>query len=245
MKDIKIKRVRQVVPEIKELTLDEPEERHLVAELGTLERDKPTRYILDLSLPKRPDGKFVIAEIEITYDLGTGKRETTGPGAAGDDVHVGGPRLRQRRGGQAHRRGADLRAEQEPASRRIADERQGRGASAWPRRSRRRRELMGPRAAKKTMLAKQVLAGTERRRPRLEEDAAGHGRRGPRRGRDRRSRPEPLARGARSTASRRLRAQDGTGGQRATHLSPLVTDALPADPRTARTAPGPVFLRTS
>ncbi len=38
MKDIKIKRVRQVVPEIKELPLTEPEERHLVASLGTLEQ---------------------------------------------------------------------------------------------------------------------------------------------------------------------------------------------------------------
>src|SRR5581483_11818213 len=68
MKDIKIKRVRMVVPEIKELPLAEP-----------LERDKPTRYILDLSLPKRPDGKFKLADIEITFDPGTGKRETTGP----------------------------------------------------------------------------------------------------------------------------------------------------------------------
>ena len=34
-------------------------------------------------------------------------------------------------------------------------------------------ELMGPRAAKKTMLAKQVLQETQRRRPRLQEDAAG------------------------------------------------------------------------
>src|SRR6185437_174413 len=78
MKDIKIKRVRMVVPEIKELTTNEVEERHLVASLGTLERDKPTRYILDLSLPKRPDGKFRIADVEITFDPGTGKRETTG-----------------------------------------------------------------------------------------------------------------------------------------------------------------------
>src|SRR5262249_47632617 len=79
MKDIKIKRVRMVVPEIKELPTTEPEDRHLVASLGTLERDKPTRYILDLSLPKRPDGKFNIAMLEVTYDPGTGKRESTGP----------------------------------------------------------------------------------------------------------------------------------------------------------------------
>ena len=34
MKDVRIKRVRQVVPEIKELALKEPEERHLVAGAG-------------------------------------------------------------------------------------------------------------------------------------------------------------------------------------------------------------------
>src|SRR5262249_56439242 len=79
MKDIKVKRVRMVVPEIRELDVSEPEERLLVASLGTLERDKATRYILDLSLPKRPDGKFRIADIEVTFDPGTGKRETTGP----------------------------------------------------------------------------------------------------------------------------------------------------------------------
>jgi Ca-activated chloride channel family protein len=77
-KDIKIKRVRMVSPEVKELPTTEPEDRHLVAALGTLERDNPTRYVLDLSLPKRPDGKFSIADIEITYDLGTGKREGSG-----------------------------------------------------------------------------------------------------------------------------------------------------------------------
>src|SRR5262245_5100265 len=77
MKDIKIKRVRQVVPDIKELPLTEPEERLQVASLGTLEKDKSPRYILDLSLPKRPDGKFVIAQIEVTYEVGRG-RESTG-----------------------------------------------------------------------------------------------------------------------------------------------------------------------
>jgi Ca-activated chloride channel family protein len=77
-KDIKIKRVRQVVPEIKELPLQGGEGQPLVASLGTLERDKPTRYILDLSLPKRPDGKYAIAKMEVTFDPGTGKRETTG-----------------------------------------------------------------------------------------------------------------------------------------------------------------------
>src|SRR5437764_1057330 len=49
MKDIKIKRVRQVVPDIKDLGATEPEERHILAKLGNLERDKATRYILDLT----------------------------------------------------------------------------------------------------------------------------------------------------------------------------------------------------
>src|SRR5262249_18844195 len=78
MKDVKIKRVRQVVPEIKELALNEPEERHLVAGVGTL-TTQSTRYVLDLSLPKRADGKYVIAQLEVTYDPGTGKRESSGP----------------------------------------------------------------------------------------------------------------------------------------------------------------------
>src|SRR5262249_56870913 len=55
----------------------EREERTHVAPLGTLEKDNSTRYILDLSLPKRPDGKFMIAQIEVSYDLGRG-RESTG-----------------------------------------------------------------------------------------------------------------------------------------------------------------------
>src|SRR5262249_52741434 len=39
VKDVRIKRVRQVVPEIKELPLRDQEERHLLASLGTLEWD--------------------------------------------------------------------------------------------------------------------------------------------------------------------------------------------------------------
>ena len=79
MKDVKIKRVRQVAPEIKQMAMTEPEERHLLAPLGALQKDQSNRYILDLTLPKRPDGKYVVAQMEITYDLGLGTRETTGP----------------------------------------------------------------------------------------------------------------------------------------------------------------------
>jgi Ca-activated chloride channel family protein len=77
MKDIKVKRCRLVVPEIRDLALEPVEERHLVASLGTMERDKPTRYILDLSLPARPDGQYVLAQIEVTYQTGEG------PGSSG------------------------------------------------------------------------------------------------------------------------------------------------------------------
>ncbi|MBL8796970.1 MAG: hypothetical protein JNM56_23920, partial [Planctomycetia bacterium] len=76
IKDVKVKRLRQVAPEIKKMDTTEPEANHLVAQLGTLERDKPTKYIVDLTLPKRPDGKYVIAQLEISYDPGTGKRES-------------------------------------------------------------------------------------------------------------------------------------------------------------------------
>jgi Ca-activated chloride channel family protein len=76
IKDVKIKRLRQVAPEIKKMDTTEPEANHLVSQLGTLERDKPTKYVIDLTLPKRPDGKYVIAQLEISYDPGTGKRES-------------------------------------------------------------------------------------------------------------------------------------------------------------------------
>jgi Ca-activated chloride channel homolog len=154
MKDIKIKRVRQVVPEIKELPLSEPEERLQVASLGTLERDRSPRYILDLSLPKRPDGKFVIAQIEVTYDTGRG-RESTGPQALEvsytssgqgyinaevakhiDEVQI----FEQNKLLQKAISSGD-KSEVERVARNIAD----------------KGELMGPRAAKKTMLARQVL----------------------------------------------------------------------------------------
>ena len=67
-----------VVPEIKDLPLVEVEDRHSVAQLGTLEKDKTSRYILDLSLPKRPDGKFKLLDVEITFDTGSGVKESSG-----------------------------------------------------------------------------------------------------------------------------------------------------------------------
>jgi Ca-activated chloride channel family protein len=154
MKDIKIKRVRMVVPEIKELTPNEVEDRHLVASLGTLERDKPTRYILDLSLPKRPEGKFRIADIEITFDPGTGKRETTGPFPlevtyAAAQGYVNAEVARHIDEVQIFELNKNLQqaiaTNNQAEAQRVAQNIEKKG------------ELMGPRAAKKTMLAKQVL----------------------------------------------------------------------------------------
>ena len=155
MKDIKIKRVRQVVPEIKTLTTTEPEERHLVAALGTLERDKPSRYILDLSLPKRPDGKFNIATIEVTFDPGTGTRESSGvfplevqytsagQGYINAEVakHIDEVNLFEMNNNLQVAIAKNDQAEVQRVAQMI--EKKG--------------EVMGPRAAKKTMLARQVL----------------------------------------------------------------------------------------
>jgi Ca-activated chloride channel family protein len=155
VKDVKVKRVRQVVPEIKEMKTAEPEERHLVASLGDLERDKATRYILDLSLPKRPDGKYVIAQLEVTFDPGTGKRETTGLTplemtytAAGHGYinaevakHIDEVQIQQLNDNLQKAIATENQAEVARVAEQIA----------------KKGDLMGPRAAKKTMLAKQVL----------------------------------------------------------------------------------------
>jgi Ca-activated chloride channel family protein len=154
-KDVKIKRVRQVVPEIKTLQAAEPEERHLVAQLGTLEKDKSTRYILDMSLPKRPDGKFSITDIEITFDPGTGKRESTGQiplevtytssgqGYINAEVakHIDEVQI------------AELNENLQKAIASNNTQEVQRVAETIEKKA----EVMGPRAAKKTMLAKQVL----------------------------------------------------------------------------------------
>jgi Ca-activated chloride channel family protein len=154
MKDIKIKRVRQVVPDIKELPLTDPEERTHVASLGTLERDKSPRYILDLSLPKRPDGKFVIAQIEVTYDTGSGRESTgvqalevtytsSGQGYINAEVakHIDEVQIFE----------ANKNLQQAIASN---DQEKAKQAAQI---IEKKAEVMGPRAAKKTMLARQVL----------------------------------------------------------------------------------------
>jgi Ca-activated chloride channel family protein len=155
VRDVKVKRVRQVVPEIKELPVSEPEERHLVASLGTLERDKPTRHILDLSLPKRPDGSYVIAQLEVRYDVGGLRRESTGrvplqiqyteagQGYVNAEVarHIDEVQIYELNKNLQEAIATNDQAEVQ----RVAEHISKKG------------ELMGPRAAKKTMLARQVL----------------------------------------------------------------------------------------
>jgi Ca-activated chloride channel family protein len=155
MKDVKIKRVRQVVPDIKELKLTEPEERHLVAQLGTLEKDNSRRYILDLTLPKRPDGKFVIAQLEVTFNSGGPQRESTGKvplemtyteaghGYINAEVarHIDEVQIAELNQDLQKAISADNKQEVQRVAEQIA----------------KKGDLMGPRAAKKTMLAKQVL----------------------------------------------------------------------------------------
>jgi len=156
MKDVKVKRVRQVVPEIRELKCTEPEERTLAASLGTLEKDKSPRYVLDLSLPKRPDGKYVVAQLEVSYDVGaTGERETTGQiplemtyTSAGHG-YINAEVARHIDEVQIFEMNNNLQQaiakNDQQAIKTVAEQIEKKG------------EVMGKRAAKKTMLAKQVL----------------------------------------------------------------------------------------
>jgi len=151
-KDVKIKRVRQVIPEIKELATTEPEERHLVAVLGTLEKDKPSRYILDMSLPKRPDGKFSITDLEITYDCG--KPETTGQ----VPLEVTYSPTQGYINAEVAKHIDEVQIFELNKNLQVAIETNNMDqAKAMAQSIEKKAEQMGPRAAKKTMLAKQVL----------------------------------------------------------------------------------------
>jgi Ca-activated chloride channel family protein len=175
MKDVGVKRVRQVVPEIRDVPLEEPEERHLVARLGTLQHDVSSRYILDLNLPRRADGKYVMAQLELTYDVGTGRRESSGPfplevnyTAAGHGYinaevmkHIDEIRLKE----MSDTLQIALQNNDQQAAQHAAEEMVKQG------------ELMGKRAEKKTKIAMQVLdelnvEGVVRKKTQLELDNA-------------------------------------------------------------------------
>jgi Ca-activated chloride channel family protein len=156
VKDVKIKRVRQVTPLIRDVPLIPVDDRVLSASIGALERSHPTKYILDLSLPRRPDGKYVVAQVDVKYDLGDGQTLSTGAiplemtyTAAGHG-YVNAEVARHIDEVQIYELNANLQqaiaSESSDEIRRVAEQIARKG------------EVLGPRAAKKTMLANQVLS---------------------------------------------------------------------------------------
>jgi Ca-activated chloride channel family protein len=156
VKDVKVKRVRQVAPQIREVPLTQVDERLLSAPIGTLERSHPTKFILDLSLPRRPDGKYVVAQVEVKYDVGDGQAHTTGPAAlevaytAAGHGYVNAEVARHIDEVQIFELNANLQqavaGEQADEARRVAQQIAKKGG------------VLGARGAKKTMLAQQVLS---------------------------------------------------------------------------------------
>jgi len=156
VKDVKVKRVRQVAPLIREVPLTQTGERDLSAALGTLERSHQTKYILDLSLPKRPDGKYVVAQLEVKYDAGDGRVQTIGPAAlemaytAAGHGYVNAEVARHIDEVQIYELNANLQqaiaSETADEIRRVAEQIARKG------------QVLGARGAKKTMLANQVLS---------------------------------------------------------------------------------------
>jgi Ca-activated chloride channel family protein len=155
MKDVRLKRLRQVVPEIREVGLEDVGEQNLVARLGTLPQGVASRYVLDVSLPRRADGKYAVAHLEVSYDRGTGRREASGETplemtytAAGNGYvnaevmkHIDEIQLKE----MSDVLHDALQGHDAQAARRAAEE------------MAKKAEVMGDRAKKKTILAQQVL----------------------------------------------------------------------------------------
>ena len=103
----------------------------------------------------RPDGKFVIAQMEVTYDLGLGKRESTGmvpleiTYTAAAQGYVNAKVMK-------HIDEVQIAEMNEVLQQAIAQNKQE-DVQKMAAQIEKKGELMGPRAAKKTMLAKQVL----------------------------------------------------------------------------------------
>jgi Ca-activated chloride channel homolog len=153
-KDIKVKRVRQVVPDIKDLKITETEGQPVVVTLGTLEKDKPTRYIVDMSLPKRPDGKYNLAQVEVSYDTGSGKRESSSTLLEMEYTSAGHGYINAEVA--RHIDEVQIFELNKNLQQAIASNDQDK-AKDVAQKIEKKGEVMGPRAAKKTMLAKQVL----------------------------------------------------------------------------------------
>jgi Ca-activated chloride channel family protein len=156
VKDVKVKRVRQVTPQIREVALTQLDERLIAAPFGTLERSYPTKYIIDLSLPRRPDGKYVVAQVEVKYELGDGQTVSTGTVAlemtytAAGHGYVNAEVARHIDEVQIFELNANLQraiaSEAPDEIRRVAEQIAKKGT------------VLGSRGARKTMLANQVLA---------------------------------------------------------------------------------------
>ncbi|MSR53832.1 MAG: VWA domain-containing protein [Gemmataceae bacterium] len=156
VKDVKVKRVRQVTPQIREVPLNTIDERFTFGVLGSLERSHQTKYILDLSLPRRPDGKYVVAQVEVKYDLGDGQVLSTGvvplemTYTTAGHGYVNAEVARHIDEVQIYELNANLQqaiASESPDDiKRVAEQIAKKG------------EVLGPRGARKTMLAQQVLS---------------------------------------------------------------------------------------
>ena len=123
--------------------------------LGTLERSHPVKYIIDLSLPKRPDGKYVVAQVEIKYRAGSGQTESTGmvplemTYTEAGHGYVNAEVARHIDEVQIFELNTNLQqaiqTENAPEIQRVAEQIARKG------------DVLGPRAQKKTQLARQVL----------------------------------------------------------------------------------------
>jgi len=71
MKDIVVKKVRQVEPDYIEFTLDTGSERLAVVPLGSMQKDTPKWIVADIGLPKRNLGRYLILQLELIYDIPT------------------------------------------------------------------------------------------------------------------------------------------------------------------------------
>ncbi len=176
MKDVAIKRIRQVVPEIKDIKLEELAERSLLARLGTFQNDLNSRYIIDMNLPKRPDGKFIIANLELTYDLGTGKRESTGEIPLEMSYTAAGNGFAN---AEVMKYVDDIQLmEMSDNLRKALESNDQTGARQLAQEIKRKATMMGERAVKKTMIAEQVLeelgtkAGVSRRTQMVMDDVS-------------------------------------------------------------------------
>jgi Ca-activated chloride channel family protein len=155
VRDVKVKRLRQVGPQIGEIPIGQSEERLFKGSLGTLERTHPVKYLLDLSLPRRPNGKYILAQVEVKYRVGQAEMESTPTSAlemtyteAGHG-YVNAEVARHIDEVQIFELNSDLqqaiRAEDAPEIQRVAAQIVRKG------------DLLGARAAKKTQLARQIL----------------------------------------------------------------------------------------